>query len=142
MTKDILSSIRPRDRLKAKAKKSKATLDWESYKKARNDVTLAVRKAKRDFITKKINSAKDSSKEIWNSLKYLTPTKKNSRPINTVTISNVPTHGKELANTFNYFFINIGTKVQNESNKTSTNIHFKKVKSNFSFKRSNQITLL
>ena len=133
MTKDILTSIRTRDRLKSKAKKSNATLDWETYKKARNDVTLAVRKAKRDFITKKIHSAKDSSKEIWNSLKYLTPNKKNSRPINSVTINNVPTHGKELANAFNDFFINIGTKVQNESNKTSTNYHFKKVKSNFSF---------
>ena len=133
MTKDILTSIRTRDRLKAKAKKTKSTHDWESYKKARNDVTFAVRKAKRDFITKKINSTKDSSKEIWKSLKYLTPNKKNSSPINNVTIDNVPTRGKELANAFNDFFVNIGLSVQNESKKTNSNNNLKKVESIFSF---------
>ena len=134
MTKDILMLIRSRDRLKAKAKKSDSTPHWENYKKARNDVTSAVRKAKRNYITKKINSAKDSSKEIWDSLKYLTPNKKNSRPINSLTINDLPTRGKELANAFNDFFINIGRSVQKECSKLSSNEYSKKVNSNFSFK--------
>ena len=137
MTSEILAMIRDRDKLKIKAKRSKLSSDWEHYKKARNSVTSRIRHVKRQFISNKIQTAGTSTKEIWQSLKYVVPGKKTNSQITSVTVDNEAISGKNLADLFNHYFVNIGQnldKANPNMNPRKRRNHATKVKSTFSFK--------
>ena len=108
MTTDILQSIRKRDRLKLKAKKSKSLVDWEKYKKARNNVTNNIRQAKRNFISTNIESAVGDVKKVWKTLRYLAPEKKADNGASSIKINDSYVHGQEMSNAFNEYFSKIG----------------------------------
>ena len=135
MTSDLLTMIRERDKLKVKAKKSKLTSDWENYKKSRNNVTTCIRQAKCKFITKKIETADNCTKEIWQSLRYIVPGKKTDSQIASISVGDEIVDGQNLANLFNDFFVNIGQNLEKENpNVTETEEYncTAKVKSTFS----------
>ena len=76
MNKNILDSMRKRDRFKRIAKKSKFDSDWINYKKMRNTVNSMIRRAKRTYIAESIVKHKGNSGEMLTLLKYLIPDKK------------------------------------------------------------------
>ena len=136
MTRDILTMIRDRDKLKIKAKRSKLTSDWENYKKARNNVTSSIRQSKRQFIANKIEQAGNSTKEIWQSLKYVIPGKKKDTQTASIKVNDEDINGQNLANLFNDYFLNIGQNLEKENpiaNQRGKHNFATKVKSTFSF---------
>ena len=108
MTPIILQLIRSRDRLKRKAKRSKETDDWDNYKQARNNVTSEIRRAKRQFISTKIESAVRDVKKIWKTLRYLTPEKKTGSQATSIKVNDHYVCGQELSDSFNDYFSTIG----------------------------------
>ena len=69
MTPNILQLICCRDRSQRKAKRSKEMDDWNNYKQARHSITAEIRRAKRNFISTKIESAVQDVKMIWKTLR-------------------------------------------------------------------------
>lgn len=52
MTDEIRSEIQKKNRLYAKAKKNKNTIEWEEFKDLRNKVTRLIRDAKNEYLAK------------------------------------------------------------------------------------------
>ena len=75
VTKEIKREIRKRNNLYQKAKNSKTVYDWAVFKRQRNRVTLAIRKAKEshlDNLANKLCNGKKSEKGWWKIVKQVT----------------------------------------------------------------------
>ena len=129
MTPSILQLIRNRDRLKHKAKKSKIQGDWDNYRKARNNVTTHIRRAKRNFISSKIESSVQDVKTVWKTLRYLAPEKKSDAEATSIKLNDNYIRGQELSNEFNDYFSSIG-KVLHDNFPTVKKESHQKVDSN------------
>ena len=108
MNKDILDSMRKRDRYKRIAKRSRLDNDWLSYKKMRNNVNSMIRKAKRSYIGNSIVKHKGNSSEMWKLLRYLIPNKKTNSHVQKLITNGVEiTNNKSMANIFNEYFTQV-----------------------------------
>ena len=128
MTPSIFQLIRNRNRLKNKAKKSKKQEDCDNYKKARNNVTTQIRHAKRNFISKKIESGVRDVKMVWKTLRYLAPAKKTESEASCIKVNGNYIRGQELSNAFNKYFATVGkslhdTFVTRTKEKHSSNLY-------------------
>ena len=85
--------------------------DWENYRKTRNQVTNMVRKSKKEYYSSMIDQHKDDHKSMWKILKGLLP-RCSSGGITSLKINgNLVTDFKNIANSFNVYFTEIGTKL-------------------------------
>ena len=92
ITKNIKSKMRSRDFLKKQAVKNNFHLQWNRYKKTRNEVQMVIRGAKKGKNFKTNN-------------------------ITELLIGNLPTSDDNLiAETFNEYFVTIGSKLAHETN--------------------------
>lgn len=83
--------------------------DWMVYKQTRNKVNLEIRKAKKDYYSKRIAGQKHNPKDSWKTINNLLgrqnkPTKVNQLSMN----GNNLTSSEDIAEGFNDFFSNIG----------------------------------
>ena len=81
--KEIAEKLSLRDKLFKKFKSSHLNIDWEIYKKARNEVQRTIKQKKIQYLEEKLSENIAKQKELWQTLKQLgLPNKKNS-PSNT-----------------------------------------------------------
>ena len=100
MTPDIIALINKRDYLKRKAK---CDTTFNEYRKQRNDVTSAIRKAKTDYLNSVSENFRNNPKKLWGELHKVTG---NSKYVNGVQSDIGPDE-------INDFFINIGQQISN-----------------------------
>ena len=81
--KEIAEKLSLRDKLFKKFKSSHLNIDWQIYKKARNEVQRTIKQKKIQYLEEKLSEDIAKQKELWQTLKQLgLPNKKNS-PSNT-----------------------------------------------------------
>ena len=62
ITSNINNMINTRDKLKRKATISKLKTDWENYKRTRNDTSLQIRQAKKEYYSNKTTCERQDPK--------------------------------------------------------------------------------
>ena len=113
VTDYILQLIRDRNKSKQHAKLTKKIDDWKQYKKARNNVTAEIRKAKREHITNKIKTSSSQTGDVWQSLSYVMPKKKSSERILEIERDGKRHRDrKAIAENFNNYFVDVGKTLQ------------------------------
>ena len=112
-TQDIQKLNYNRDYLKQKAVKLGSSIYNEAYKKYRNYVNLLIKTTKSSYYNSKLLNAKNS-KASWKIINELS-----NRQFKTTTINNLQVDGnnitgdKNIAETFNQYFSNIGPNLAN-----------------------------
>ena len=108
MTKEIVQSIRQRDDLLVKARKSDNPVDWANYSQAKNRTTNLIRKSKRKYFREKIDENKGNSRGIWKVLRTLSGTIKSPVDIKELITENGTISDKtSISNTLNHYLANI-----------------------------------
>ena len=130
---DIKNLMKKRDELKRKASKFKDEYNMNLYRKARNLVTKKIRFSKKAYFSKQLFNASNntSGENVWKVLKPLLPSKSKSSDKGVSTAAN----GSSLANEFNKFFANVGSKLASKipaMNRDSRKYH--SITSSFQFK--------
>ena len=115
ISKEILLSIKYRDKLHSKLKKAKSDTQRvkleESYNEYRSFLNKKIKKARRDYEKERFKKCKNDSKSIWKNIneilgkcnnKKCIPSKINDE--NGVSLSNL----KDISNAFNKYYVNVG----------------------------------
>lgn len=104
-TKEVKDAMRKRDDSYKKAVRIKASQDFEEYKNKRNKVVATVRKIKKQYYRKEIQSANDDSKKIWMRLKELLGRQKTTSSMIIINVVVLQNH-TEIADKLNRYLIN------------------------------------
>ena len=100
-TSGILKSIKKKQSLYAKYKRTRDLIDYQSYAKIRNEVTMKIKKAKLEQEKKISNESKGSPKKFW---QYVNRNIKNRAHLGPLVsndkIVNLDTEKAELLNTY------------------------------------------
>ena len=119
--------MRLRDIHKGKAVKYNAQNHWIKYKEIRNKVNSEIRKAKTMFFCNKFEECAQSKDpgQSWKLINDLLGKNRKSNNISQLKIDDVTTisDDKLLAETFNEFFVNIGTTLTSEIDYESMNVN-------------------
>lgn len=100
----LLEMKRRRDISYKKYLRREEDITWEEYKIHRNEYACALRRAKRQYVQRKIEESKHNSKELWKVLKGLMRTR--SVPRKCIKFNGVEVDDNEtIANEFNNYFI-------------------------------------
>ena len=96
---------------------------WILYQSARNKVNSMMRKAKSDYFRLKIDASKDTDpKAGWKSIHSLTSTGNKSSTVNDILVNDkIVYDDKDISESFNDFFVNIGPTLAAGSTKRSSN---------------------
>lgn len=105
-SEDLMNEIKNRDILFKIAKKSNKEEDWNHYKLIRNRVTTKIRKETRQHYEQKIDQSRGDPKTMWKNLKELINGKSIRMPNSIKFEEGVKSSDEEIANSFNYYFIN------------------------------------
>ena len=112
MNDEIINSIRNRDNLLKRARKSNIPADWALYKHARCKTTNMIQFSKRQFIQESIENSQGNPKGIWNILKLLSGKKNNPITIDELKINDAVVKDKaEIVEAMNDAFINIASRI-------------------------------
>ncbi|CAB4039687.1 Hypothetical predicted protein [Paramuricea clavata] len=112
MSDEIMNSIRNRDNLLKKARKSNIPADWALYKHARCKTTNMIKFSKRQFIQESIENNQGNPKGIWKVLKSLSGKKNNPITIDELKVNDAVVKDKaEIAEAMNDAFINIASRI-------------------------------
>ena len=132
MKPEILQAMKKRDKLLKKAMKlttgnTKRSTEWDSYRKARNEVVWMINRSKKEFYTESIVGSKGNSSKMWKSVNnILNRDKKSAAPRNIKVSGSDCSDPTEIAQAFCDFFANITTKYK--SNLTPHHTDFRKLK--------------
>ena len=112
--------MRLRDYHKKKAVKFNSQFHWEKYRETRNKLNLSLRTTKRNYFCNKINDSVQSNDigRSW-SLKngFLGRQKKTHTNIREIIVDDANiSDNRQIAESFNDFFVNIGKKLASEIN--------------------------
>ena len=140
MTKEILHSMKTRDKLLKKARISNLQEDWTRYAHAKGQTTNIIRKTKRSFFREKIDENKGNPKGVWKALKSLSGTNKPQVCINEIATQNgIINDEADIANELNEYFVNILEQIGNNND---TGVDFDHTKlANFVHSRLNTDTV-
>ncbi len=153
---EYLQMSKKRDYYKCKAEKEKSDEAWSLYRETRNRVNNLAKSLKRKYYSTKINNCNGDSAKLWKTLKELLPNKKSGSCINSVKDENGEccTEPKDIADSFNKFFVSIGKKLAQayddvEHNDTNVNIQpdsdvhfdFKDIDADFVFKNLSSLDI-
>ncbi|XP_065067272.1 uncharacterized protein LOC135692865 [Rhopilema esculentum] len=120
-THELQTLINNRDNTRKKAIATKSEIVWKQYQVEKWSVIKAVRDAQDSFFQKTLTEFKNNPKQMWNCIKRLAPTKKESNPL--------PPE---------WFFSEIGKMTQNELQPTEQSFPFPlDIRSKLSFKTVN-----
>ena len=106
---EIMDCIKDKDKLLKRYKKTKLQIDFENFKKAKNNTKKIIKKKKISYYENTIRKNTGNSKKLWNTLKSMGLTKKkgNSANICLKTNEKIVFDAKENANSFMNFYTNI-----------------------------------
>ena len=93
--------------MKSTTDNKKRSKEWDSYRKARNEVVWMINRSKREFYTESIVGSKGTSSKMWKSVNnILNRDKKSAAP------RNINVNGSDCSdpNEIAHFFANITTK--------------------------------
>ena len=68
LSEDTRASMKKRDDLHSLAKTSKTDLDWENYKRSRNQVTGILKKEKEAWQKKTLENCNNDSGKLWKNI--------------------------------------------------------------------------
>ena len=101
-----------RDHLKKQYVLSKSADSWNAFKRARNKVNVAIKRAKRDYAAKEINSNVGDSRSTWKAVNHLLGHKsKISEITELVSGDTVIRDSEHISNAFNEHFVSIASKI-------------------------------
>ena len=123
LTFDIKKMMKERDYHKKHAIKYGSYNHWILYQSASNKVNSMMHKAKSDYFRLKIDASKVTDpKAGWKFINSLTGKGNKSSPVNDILVNdNFFSDDKDISETFNDFFVNIGPTLTAESTKRSSN---------------------
>ena len=101
----LKAMMRKRDEAQRNASRSGNMEDWRLYKNLRNSTTSALKDAKKDWESKRIDNVANQPRDMWANLKRIMKWKSSGPPTQLVKDGIVVTSPSELANTMNEFFI-------------------------------------
>ena len=104
------------------------------YKQTRNKVNIEMKKAKKDYYSKRIAGQKQNPKEAWKTINNLLGRQNKPTKVNELSISgNNLTNSEDIAEGFNEFFSNIGPDLASKIDTSNHNFqeYIKKPKSEF-----------
>ena len=111
----ILKKIKHRNKLFAKKKNNPEDAYTKSvYNKFRNSVNKDIRSSKKEYYQSYFENCKNDMKKTWKGIRCIVNTKKTNLMNTSQIISNnkLIDNPKEISNTFNNFFINIGSNTE------------------------------
>lgn len=105
--KDVLNAIQERDGKYKRFKLNGAIEDWNCYKKCRNNVVTAIRRAKHEYYETKIDNCKNDSKEMWKTLKtFISNSNQENYDKIIFNENKIISDKTEIVQEFNKFYIN------------------------------------
>ena len=111
LSKEILTSIRYRNKLYRQCLNEQKPSLWEKYKKYRNKVTRMKEQAKKIHFQNVISKNKQNTAKLWKTINDLLhhKNKKSNRMPQKMCINGIDSEDPKLiSNTFNDYFINVG----------------------------------
>ena len=115
-----------RDRLKIKAIWSGDAIEWNTFKRARNNVNNAIKNAKKSYYLNSFTACDGNSRKTWELINEVTGRKSEKAIINELEFEDkkLP-DSTEIAEDFNKFFAKIGPKLSEniEDNDTCKSIY-------------------
>ena len=134
ITSNIKNMINTRDKLKRKAIIIKLKTDWENCKRMRNNTSLQIRQAKKEYYSNKITCERQDPKSTWKTINNLLGKETKHSKVNELNINDKNlTSPSEIAEGFNEFFSEIGPKLAEEIGTCNSNFkqYIQKNKSEF-----------
>ena len=110
LTPDLLRQIHKRDYLKKLSIMTGDPSDWQKFKNVRNQISNAIKRAKRDYYTENLELHKGNPRKTWSLINDLSSRKCKSRNISELTVQDQSIDSPhEMAEIFNNYFTNIGS---------------------------------
>ena len=104
-----------------KAIRSGDAIDWNNFKRARNNVSNAIKNAKKSYYLKSFTACDGNSGKTWEIINEVTGRKSEKAIINELEFENKKlTDPSEIAEGFNKFFAEIGPKLSENTEDTDT----------------------
>ena len=115
MSEGIYNSIRRKNHLYKKFLKNRTSQNKSNYTMYKNKLTCIIKLSKKNYLSKKFNQEKNNIKGTWKVINSLLNTRKNKvNPTYFCAESSKITGNKEIADAFNKYFVNIGSKLTSE----------------------------
>ena len=112
ITTELKKMMHLRDRLKIKAIRSDDAIDWNNFKRSRNNVNNAIKIAKKSYYSKSFTACDGNSRKTWEIINEVTGRKSEKAIINELEFEGKKlTDPTEIAEGFNKFFAEIGPKL-------------------------------
>ena len=112
ITTELKKMMHLRDRLKIKAIRSGDAIDWNNFKRSRNNVNNAIKIAKKSYYSKSFTACDGNSRKTWEIINEVTGRKSEKAIINELEFEDKKlTDPTEIAEGFNKFFAKIGPKL-------------------------------
>ena len=115
ITKEILNSIKTRQKLYKKAILNSNNLNWSKFRSYRNELNRKILKSKQTYFKSEIIKAKTNSQKTWKTMNKIINIKKNNvhNEIKEILDENNQTvnEPKKMSNIFNKYFTTIGSKL-------------------------------
>jgi hypothetical protein len=133
---EFINAVNERDYLLKVAATSKDPVDWKNFRQKRNFVNRLKNQLKSSHYRNSIREIRDDPKKLLRKVKELIPDA-SSNKINDLTLDDgsVISDSKSIANHFNQFFVNVGSKLASKFQRTDTSrIHVHDPVNTFVFK--------
>ena len=109
-TQDLLLAINHRNKLLKKARKTNKEIDWTKYKKHRNIAYYKIRAAKSNYFKTALSTNVNNPKVYWDHMNDLVKRKPIPQQITLQLNNKLTSDPMEVAEAFNYAFVNVASK--------------------------------
>ena len=125
ITQGILKSIRTKTNCYKKFMRTKNTDYYDQYKTCRDRLNSVIKSSKKNYYKEYFLKHQNKSKCTWKGVNQIINNKNKSHQqnISLVENGNVITNEKEVANTFNRYFINVADDLTKKLGNTDTDIY-------------------
>ena len=118
LTPYIKKLMHKRDHLKKQSIKNWSKSLYEAYKKVRNQVNVAIKKAKTDYVSEEVDNDKGDGHRTWRAINMLLGKTYTIPGITELKYGEVITLPLDISNAFNEHFSTIGAKISDGVQKT------------------------
>ena len=114
LSSDVKKLMNDRDKLLRKSRRTKDQLDISQYKRKRNEVNIAIRKARSSYHKNMLKENSGNPNKFWKSLKTIYPTKSTTGPsMHSFDIDGIKTDDPaRISNAFCSFFATVTSKLR------------------------------
>lgn len=121
LTPEIKKLMYKRDFLKKKSISNKSRSTFEAYKRVRNQINTAIKKAKVNYLTNEIDYDSQSSWHTWRAINTLLGRKSKVTGVKELNVEeNIVTDPRIISDTFNVHFSTVGSKISGSVPHTTT----------------------